>query len=231
MKEQAINKIHKMGHAGQVITLICKILLIIGLVAALTGAIILARIPRGFFTVDVDGNAVMSIDLTRMGIPMTNEISESLERWSNGGNINIQGAEFSLADAEVTENGVRFTGGAVGRVFDLRQILAPILAACVILVAALVTIFFAGALCKALRYCVSPFEENVIKRIRHLAFSLIPWTVVSTLTSGMSAGPFTEPRFTLGIDLGMVIVVLIVLALAYIFQYGAMLQQESDETL
>jgi len=36
---------------------------------------------------------------------------------------------------------------------------------------------------------------------------------------------------TFGIDFGVVLIILIVFALVYIFKYGAVLQQESDETL
>jgi len=33
------------------------------------------------------------------------------------------------------------------------------------------------------------------------------------------------------VDLGMVLIILFIFVLAYIFKYGAVLQQESDETL
>ena len=42
---------------------------------------------------------------------------------------------------------------------------------------------------------------------------------------------FLDNALVLGIDLKMVFVILVILALTFIFKYGAILQQESDETL
>jgi hypothetical protein len=39
------------------------------------------------------------------------------------------------------------------------------------------------------------------------------------------------PKVTLSINLAVIFTVLVIFALAYIFKYGAVLQQESDETL
>ena len=96
----------------------------------------------------------------------------------------------------------------------------------------IVTISFAESLCKAFRDCTSPFDTKVIKKMQNLAISLIPWTIIlsiidSTMDSFLAGGL----RLSLSIDLGVVLVVLIVFVLVYIFKYGAVLQQESDETL
>ena len=94
-------------------------------------------------------------------------------------------------------------------------------------------LFFVGALCKAFRYCESPFEENVIKKMQNLAISLIPWTIISAIadsfaTSLLDAGSF---EFGIGVDMNVVLVIILIFGLVYIFKYGAVLQRESDETL
>ena len=48
----------------------------------------------------------------------------------------------------------------------------------------------------------------------------------------MAAGVlYDKMQLNLGIDLGMVLVIVIIFVITYIFKYGAVLQQESDETL
>jgi hypothetical protein len=91
---------------------------------------------------------------------------------------------------------------------------------------------FASSLCKAFRDCETPFEDNVIKKMQNLAYSLIPWVFVSAATDSVVSSLTTNMvAITFGIDFGVVLIILIVFALVYIFKYGAVLQQESDETL
>ena len=67
---------------------------------------------------------------------------------------------------------------------------------------------------------------------QNLAYSLIPWAFFTTVSDGMVTGMMTgKTQFNVGVDLGMVLVIVIIFALTYIFKYGAVLQQESDETL
>ena len=98
---------------------------------------------------------------------------------------------------------------------------------------ALVTLFFVGALCKAFRYCESPFEENVIKKMQNLAISLIPWTIISSIAESFVTNLLNVGRFEfgIGVDFNVVLVIALIFVLVYIFKYGAVLQRESDETL
>ena len=68
--------------------------------------------------------------------------------------------------------------------------------------------------------------------MQNLAYALIPWTVVTTISNSISDSVMNHKislNFTL--DLGVVLIGLVVLVLVHIFKYGAVLQQESDETL
>ena len=96
----------------------------------------------------------------------------------------------------------------------------------------MVTLCFISSLCKAFRDCESPFEENVVRKMRNLAYSLIPWAIFSTITNSVADSLLMNKvsvNFT--VDLGVIMIVLVVFVLVHIFKYGAMLQQESDETL
>ena len=64
------------------------------------------------------------------------------------------------------------------------------------------------------------------------AFSLIPWVFLSSLVNSVSNSITTGgPHVSLSINLGMILIILVIFALTLIFKYGAVLQQESDETL
>ena len=76
------------------------------------------------------------------------------------------------------------------------------------------------------------YLENVIKKMRGFAYSLIPWVILNSTSRSMIDSLLNgKLNVQVSLDITMLIIVLIVLALVYIFQYGAMLQQESDETL
>ena len=96
----------------------------------------------------------------------------------------------------------------------------------------LVGIIFAGRLAKSFRDCESPFEERVIRRMKQFAYSLIPWAVLSSISGSLDQRLWMAGGgLSFDLNVGMIVVVLVILALAYIFQYGAILQRESDETL
>ena len=56
MKEEAIRKINKMGHAGQVIANICKVFVIIAAAFFLLGACFLLAMPEGAITASPAGS-------------------------------------------------------------------------------------------------------------------------------------------------------------------------------
>ena len=81
-----------------------------------------------------------------------------------------------------------------------------------------IIVIFGKKLAKALATCDSPFEDNVLKKMKSFGFSLIPWALYKLIVGNL--GGITT-----------VIFVLIVLLFISVFNYGAKLQRESDETL
>ena len=73
---------------------------------------------------------------------------------------------------------------------------------------------------RSLEICESPFEENVLKSMKRFAFSFIPVVILEILWNGHSVSSITT-----------VFIVMVILLFSSIFNYGAQLQQESDETL
>ena len=252
MKEQAIQKINKVGKISAIVAIIAKILVILGFVVCAISLVICLVLPKDLVKVSTVGNMVTEINYDTLGIEVSeDEIQEwkdlqtmlengdkiQFETKSNGmmsGNLTVSSTSqtYIPTNVNVEEGTVTVDMYSPELVITLRSVVGLIITAMVSLAMTIVTIIFVEGLCKAFRDCQSPFEENVIKKMQNLAYVLIPWTLISCIsesiiTSFMSSS-FT---FSISLDLGVVLVVLIVLVLVYIFKYGAILQQESDETL
>lgn len=231
MKEQAIQKINKIGKVSSIITLVAKILVGIGLAASLIVAIICFVIPESMLKFNMDGEMTVEVDYASLGLTMTEEeiaaAQEELDVEMISG-----GEEVDFTEVIITEDKITMTGEVDAFSITMKDIAWIWLLALVVLTMTFVTLFFVGSLCKAFRDCQSPFDANVIKKMQNLAISLIPWAIVSSVANSISNSLLNNKisiNFT--IDLGVILIVLIVFVLVYIFKYGAVLQQESDETL
>lgn len=237
MKEDAISKINKMGRIATIITVIAKIFIIMALIGVFAATVAAAFIPKDFLTVSTDSRFLVDISFSSFGKTLTDEellqgrqeVEKILEEEAaDGAGYGINAIDINndsiYVDVTDTSNNIDFN------LHSLVWVLSFVL---FYLAMTLVTLFFIGFLFKAFQNCKSPFEQNVIKKMKNLAFSLIPWAVLSTVRDSVIRSFFTKSiQFNgIGIDLKIVMAVLIILALAYIFQYGAVLQQESDETL
>lgn len=236
MKQEAILKINKMGKIASIITVIAKIFIIIALIGVFALTVAAGFIPKDFLTVSGDSRIQVDINFASFGKMLTDE--EVIQGRQNVENIleeeAADGADYSINAIDINHDGiyVDVTTATNNIDFNLHNLVWVLLFCTFYLAMTLVTLFFIGFLFKAFQNCESPFEQNVIKKMRNLAFSLIPWTVLSSVSDTVIGSFFSKGfQISFGIDLKIVMAVLIILALAYIFQYGAILQQESDETL
>ena len=236
MKEQAISKINKMGKAGSIITIILRIFVILGLVGTIVAAMVLASLPEDTLRIRIAGKA--NIDVNLAAIVGENEAKNVLADkdlseygYEKGSELDLEGVSYGIDKLETEGSHILMSGNGEMGDFNLRKLVGPLVAAALHLVMTLITLFFIGALFKAVEKCQSPFEENVIKKMRMFAYSLIPWVVFSSISDMASQGIFNNRQFSLSVNFNMVFIVLMILALTYIFQYGAVLQRESDETL
>lgn len=249
MKEQAIQKINKVGKISYIIAVIAKVFVIVGLVSSLVGVVICFAVPEDAVKMTMRGNMIVEADMEAMGGSITqtdlDDMQQSLEEggeWRvetvqngimNGSlEINSTGQVYEPVSVEVEGNKVKIDMISEDTSFTLRDIAGLWLVAMVSLIMTIVTLSFVSSLCKAFRDCASPFEENVIKKMQNLAISLIPWTIISTVSESiLNSVASNRIQWSITVDMGVVLIVLVVLILVYIFKYGAVLQQESDETL
>lgn len=239
-KENAVAKIRTMGKVGYVIAWVLGVMELIGLLTLIVSLIVFAVLPEKLITFTFEGQGSIAVDLTGlpgnpkvMGVETEtldeNELDSAFRKVKDSLKLDIGGMRLEMDDASVVPGGVLLNGHLQGGSYTLRDLKRVMFAPIVILLLALVTTVFAGLLCRSIRDCGSPFDEKVIRGIKALAFSLIPWVFMDWLQELVAFPYSTSHNFT--IDLSMACVVLIILGLAYIFQYGAVLQQESDETL
>lgn len=236
MKENAVLKINKLGKISGIITLVAKILVAVGIGICLLGTIIFAVIPKEFMTVNMSGNAIIDINLAALGIPeddlnMEEEVL-SREEIEASGSFEMYNANYYIQSMTTTGSSIQVDAVADDMTLNMHGFSIVMFICVLYLTMTMVTLFFIGALCKSFRYCTSPFEDNVIKKMQQFAISLIPWAFMSSIADMAVQGYFTgRVQIGVGVDLGIVVTILLILVLVYIFKYGAVLQQESDETL
>ncbi len=231
MKEQAVQKINKIGKISSVVALICKILVGVGMVAVLLASILCFCFPKDSLRFACVEKFVVEENLDAFREIFTDDEIEEI--WESAGvSLIINGREITSDDLVIADNVIETSDEELEYLIDIRDLAWMILILFFMMALIMVTLVYAGSLCKAFRDCQSPFEENVIKKMQHFAYSLIPLIVASGVIGGIGNKIMTAGQsFEISLDLGMVLVVLVVFLLVYIFKYGAVLQQESDETL
>lgn len=231
MKQEVVAKINKFGKIGEVIAQISRIFVILGAVILLAAGIFMLAVPKDLFTLDYYVGMDMQVDLDAVGETITEDDMAELE--ADAYTVTTSDTEMVIVDVEADEEAntlnVKFASEPTN-MFNATKIVIFILLQLLLLVVNFITITFIIKLCKEFKTCETPFSAGVIKRIKQVGFSLIPWCIVYP-TAEAAANFMVSNNLNISIDIGMIIMALVVLALAYIFQYGAMLQQESDETL
>lgn len=219
-----IQKINSIGNVGSIVLSIMRILVIIGIVATIAGGIIsLAAIPsasKDKNLMNLNGSADITITMDDNAINSA-LINTTIE--SDNFNFDMFGIKMKLEEMPLKDgkSGAEYT-------LDLDNVeVSPVTFALVmagfcfgtalVLGACLVMVIFAKKMADAFKTCNSPFEANVITAMKHFGYSMIPWGIVF--------GLFSDSLIM------TVLLVLVVLAIIYIFSYGAELQQESDDTV
>ena len=244
MKEQAIKNINKIGKVSYIAAVVAKSFVVVGLVASLLVSILCFTVLGDKVKMGMTGQVDLEMDCEALDInyeeldSMDEDDMTVKQQKLQIGNAQV-GTVVSISDKDYKSMDVEIKDGTMFAKLESEEISFTakdfgvlMILASISLIMTIVTISFAQSLCKEFRDCTSPFDSKVIKKMQNLATSLIPWTIISsvinsTVDSFMKGG--LQLSFTL--DLGVVLVVLIVFVLVYIFKYGAVLQQESDETL
>ena len=216
---EEVKKIQKIGKVVKIVTLILGILTIVGCGVGFFGALILAVVPGDWLQISVELNG-------SVGISSSLSVFERL----------VQSIAEDLPGGVVTGEGnsllVEFGSG------EMKNIPLTKLLALAVFVGALtaavygVVFLLISKFGKMLEKNSSPFCKPCIRYLKVTAFLLLAWSVLSVFT-GKAALGILFGSFMLGVSWNAsgIFVSLVLLLVAYIFEYGAKLQKDADETL
>ena len=216
-----LKKIQTIGKISKIVALVVCVLAFVATGFALIGATVCASIPESWLSVSGQVNGTVEIGSS------LSVWKEALERLGGAG-------EGSFGTWSV-EGGKLFVSL---RSPDFENIPLTKIAAVALTAAAFrlafygVILLFVSKFARALEKNSTPFCDACIKYLKITAFVLLGWAVVGETTLQVVCGMFFG-KFRLGVSVngGMILISLVFLLLAYIFQYGAKLQREADETL
>lgn len=230
MKEQTISKINSLGNVGFVLTVIAKVLIVIAMAACFAASIFFLAMPKDFLTLSISGNAKARINLSSVGKTLSEKEQADITKNFDGSGFELDNSTYEFSTVTADSDG--FTAGGESGVLSLsfRKFAVLTIMGFLYSAAVFAALIFLGKLCTQLKNCRTPFEESVITSLTRFSWSLIPTAVLSIVSTGIYKG-FFSGNYSFSLDFTIVAAVLIVLALVQIFKYGAILQQESDETL
>lgn len=230
MNNHSIGNINTLGKVSRVLIGIGQAVLIIGFVFSIIFSVASFFLDDDAFHLDVQGSVDLYVNAEGFPVRLSDEDVDIL----NGQEIKIGKANLKINNAHFEDDEIAVNAEMGMKEMDGGDIAFPLAmgflyAALNIALIFLITVF-GSRLAKAFSKCESPFEENVIQKMKQLGFSMIPWAAVSCIGFSFDSDSF---KLSVGSDLNVtaIFLVIIVLLFVYIFDYGAQLQRESDETL
>ena len=235
-KKETISKINKYGKIGKIITIIMLVILIIVTATTFIAAIALKTFPDDLILINIGTQAEMTLNPSAVSQDISQVPLEEIVNAFNSSNydagLNLGAVRMKFESAQIVDNKILCkTNDGMGTV-SLNSIGNALFLVDISLILTIISIIFGVKFCKSVEKCESPFENNVIKNMRYLAFSLLPWALFSSVPEYVVNNLFNNNiQMGFSLDMNIILTVLIILALTVVFKYGAMLQQESDETL
>lgn len=216
-----LKKIQTIGKISKIVALVVCVPAFVATGFALIGATVCASIPESWLSVSGQVNGTVEIGSS------LSVWKEALERLGGAG-------EGSFGTWSV-EGGKLFVSL---RSPDFENIPLTKIAAVALTAAAFrlafygVILLFVSKFARALEKNSTPFCDACIRYLKVTAYVLLGWAIVGKTALKFVGGLFFgQLGGGVSVDGGMILISLVFLLLAYIFQYGAKLQREADETL
>ena len=241
MKEKYIDRINALGKVGGIVINVLKGITIAVMVLIVISYLFLDSLGKGIVSINVCDKVELSMDLREFGFIYSEKDKDEQKQYEKFHFDTDYKAVFDEPQAG-------FGKVVVGELIKTKLILAGkndvevdniyvdkadtyLLASFAYSIIIFISLVFAGRFFKALRYSHSPFGEFVIKNMQKFAYSLIPWGVFGPSFSVASVSSIKQYSVSMGLNFVTIFVIIVLLFLVYVFKYGALLQQESDETL
>ena len=231
-KEKALKSINNIGKAGTVISTIMQILLIVGIVAVIIAGIVIMSIPKDMFEFRINSGGSIEFNMNSLPEGGVKLFSNNSSDPTLDMNFSMNGIDYKAVNTVVNGNHVFADLEGNTNVINPSGLVIVLIAAAAILLLTMVVMIFIKKLCKSIRDCSTPFEQDVIKGLERCVWVLIPWVVVTGVAKNVMEGVLSGSRnLMFSVSLSTVLVILLLFGLTYVFKYGAELQTESDETL
>ena len=242
MKNDVVLKVNKIGKAGVVITKIVNVFLWIGCIMCLLAGLLMLALPDDFITIHMDGKAAVEVSfpaaIKESDFYIIEDDGVAELKWNEvtwgeiDGSLEVNGQEYDVVGMVKTENGFLMDAQSDSYTINLKNLTGVVWAAAVLCAVSLAVMHFVGKLCELFQDCETPFTVEISEALKKLAIAIIPMAFFSNLSESVSNSLMSgQINIVIGVDLMTVLLVLLVFMLSAIFNYGAMLQQESDETL
>ena len=207
-----LKKIQTIGKISKIVALVVCVMAFVATGFALIGATVCASIPESWLSVSGQVNGTVEIGSS---LSVWKEALERLGGAGEGGKLFVSLRSPDFENIPLTKMAAVALTAAAFRLAFYGVIL-----------------LFVSKFARALEKNSTPFCDACIKYLKITAFVLLGWAVVGETTLQVVCGMFFG-KFRLGVSVngGMILISLVFLLLAYIFQYGAKLQREADETL
>lgn len=228
-----IKKINTIGKVSSIVIIIAKIVLLVVAIATLVTGIAMFFVPGDFISADIDATADIYINGEELPFSIASDMEDISDAVQD---VDVDFANLTFGITDLSENDKELDLSMIFQLDDIdgKAIAVGMGIACVcasfFLAVVYIIMIFAHKLAKALSTCASPFEENVVKRMKHFAFSMIPWAVLSCFGGSITNGT-SGVNVGINIDVVSLLIVAMIILLVYIFDFGAQLQREADETL
>lgn len=219
MEDSVISRINKMGKIGVIVTRILKIFFILQLLLCLTILFFWGYVPKGMITLRCIQRLELETDESLF--PQSQDMQYNF--------LNSKARSHTLDHSEKTEQGYRFWGEQLQYEIDDGGTFMFLFVIYFIIFYPI--LHYGGRLCRSIRSCRSPFDPDVIQKMKKLQLAMIPWAFISIFTDALAPVFLMNARPSLTVNLDLLVVIFVLYSLMFIFQYGAQLQRESDETI
>lgn len=231
--ENTLSSLHKFARFFEILLKIVRIMLIVAMSILLIAALVMHIIPDNVFET---GGYVSDGKLTQKGL-------DAIMEGINDGRIDIDSESYAFI-FDQTETFEGTLAEHIVEVFSqihLPSVLNFIGHMLLILIARLAMLFvlllFIGKLFKCIRLESSPFTPTSVGLLRKIGILSLVYATVQLLSSGLSSllASLTFPtglsyNLHLSFSLSTVVFALLCFCLAFVFNYGRLLQERVDGT-
>ena len=229
---KAKKRIHVLGTICRVLSIVMLVLMIISTAGLVTAGVALIVMPKDTAQISLSGSVEAQISgriIDMIPDDVLDSISEQIEDGSLSVNINGE----AIQGAQVSGGSLILNGSGKSASFDLRRVGIALIAYSLTTGCLIYVFIMCGRLMNEIRVCDSPFSEGVVKSLKQFAISLIPYAVIRSTATSFANNLLTTGSYSFDFkaDTELYFAALIIVMLVFIFNYGAALQKDADETL